>query len=323
MHQNPFFRVFDEVGSDPRLPERPKVFPNTRGLHLDPVERPWARWDGGTLGDSGVELWHVRSTGHAIDLVGASRWSFHMPLRGGITLTFGRDETEIREGTGALMGTRRRRTHVQSAQGGLFQGIVVLFDPARTGLIRAGADRDGAGLVSAQGHCALTGYLRFLSAELSDPASSVHAPAARAAAGTLLAELIAANASAVVDQDAAAAASVGSAHVRRAEEIMRARFADPLTVPAIAAAIGVGPRALQAAFARHRGMSPRAALTAMRLEAAHDGLRSARPEDTVTTVALACGFAHLGRFARAFALRFGESPSDTLARARRKSWPQH
>ena len=37
---------------------------------------------------------------------------------------------------------------------------------------------------------------------------------------------------------------------------------------------------------------------------------------SVTTVALDCGVAHLGRFAQAHAERFGEKPSGTLTRAR-------
>jgi transcriptional regulator GlxA family with amidase domain len=61
--------------------------------------------------------------------------------------------------------------------------------------------------------------------------------------------------------------------------------------------------------------SLRAVLNAMRLDAARNALISARPMDTVTTVALGSGFAHLGRFARAYTERFGERPSDTLKRA--------
>ena len=36
----------------------------------------------------------------------------------------------------------------------------------------------------------------------------------------------------------------------------------------------------------------------------------------VTEVALACGFEHLGRFSTRYRDRFGESPSETLRRAR-------
>jgi transcriptional regulator GlxA family with amidase domain len=36
----------------------------------------------------------------------------------------------------------------------------------------------------------------------------------------------------------------------------------------------------------------------------------------VTEAALAFGFAHFGRFAQAYAARFGEKPSQTVKRAR-------
>jgi AraC-like DNA-binding protein len=317
MQSNSFFRLVDEIGHDPRLPvARPKVFPNTRGLRFDPVERPWARWEGGTLGDSGIELRRVRSTGHSIDLVGASRWSYHLPLRGDMALTFGREETAYRAGDGLLLGARQRRTHVLPVGSGLFDGIVLLFDPAGAGLVRPALRDSEVGLVTARDRGALAAYLRFLSVELAGTASSVHAPAALQAAGALLKELIAATASATGGHGDRGAAPVGLFHVRRAEEVMRARFAEPLTIPALAAEVGAGPRALQAAFATHRKASPRAVLTAMRLDAARDALLSAREAETVTGIALACGFAHLGRFARAYAERFGEAPSQTLSRAR-------
>jgi hypothetical protein len=62
---SPFFQKFDEVGDDPRkVVARPSVFPNTEALTLDRVDQPWVRWDGGSLADSGVEIWRVQSTGH-------------------------------------------------------------------------------------------------------------------------------------------------------------------------------------------------------------------------------------------------------------------
>lgn len=304
------------MGRDPRLPSRPKVFPNTDGLSLDPADRQWARWEGGTLADSGIELWRVRSTGHAIDLVGAHRWSYHLPLRGGMGLTFGRDDATVRQGNGALIGTRRRRTHVLPGTRGLFDGIVVLFDPADADLPGLAGRAGSVGLVTARDRGALAGYLRFLSTELADPASSVHARSALRAAGVLLKDLIAAAGMAAQAGCDGGAAPAGLLHVRRAEEVMRARLGEPLTIPALAAEAGAGLRALQAAFAIHRKASPRAVLTAMRLDAARDALLCADAADSVTDIALNCGFAHLGRFARAYSERFGETPSRTLSRTR-------
>ena len=55
-----------------------------------------------------------------------------------------------------------------------------------------------------------------------------------------------------------------------------------------------------------------------RLAQARSALAAPRPETTVTTVALDYGFNHLSRFARQYARHFGESPSETLRRARRR-----
>ena len=58
-------------------------------------------------------------------------------------------------------------------------------------------------------------------------------------------------------------------------------------------------------------------LRARRLDAARARLAMARDDDTITSIATACGFEHLGRFSAQYRQRFGESPRDTRARAGR------
>ena len=106
--------------------------------------------------------------------------------------------------------------------------------------------------------------------------------------------------------------------VRMAEEIMRARSDEPLSMASVAREIGVGLRSLQLAFMDARAMGPRDVLLRMRLERARERLLSAGPADTVTTIALDCGIAHLGRFPAAYRIAFGELPTETLARTRRR-----
>ena len=53
-------------------------------------------------------------------------------------------------------------------------------------------------------------------------------------------------------------------------------------------------------------------LRALRLDVAHRRLREPQAHATVATVALDCGFTHLGRFAQAYAQRFGEAPAATM-----------
>lgn len=109
-----------------------------------------------------------------------------------------------------------------------------------------------------------------------------------------------------------------AARVDAACEYMHAHAHEALTVQQTADAVGIGPRHLQSAFHDIIGMSPREKLTEIRLEHVHFKLTDPEPGTTVTSTALDCGFAHLGRFAETYRQRYGESPSQTLLRARRK-----
>jgi transcriptional regulator GlxA family with amidase domain len=68
-------------------------------------------------------------------------------------------------------------------------------------------------------------------------------------------------------------------------------------------------------FKRVRGYSPAHLLLRRRLEQARDTLGAAGPDTTVTDVATGLGFFELGRFATRYRERFGERPSETLARS--------
>ncbi len=105
------------------------------------------------------------------------------------------------------------------------------------------------------------------------------------------------------------------AYVRRAEEYIEANARRHLATADIAAAAGIGARALFAAFRTFRGYSPGEFLSRRRIELARDRLASGLAS-SVAEAALDCGFEHLGRFSIAYRKRFGESPRDTLARAR-------
>jgi AraC-like DNA-binding protein len=116
------------------------------------------------------------------------------------------------------------------------------------------------------------------------------------------------------DRLAADPSEVAPRCVRRAMEIIEDHAHEPLTVEDIAEAVGTSVRALQAGFRRHTGDSPMTYLRGVRLEAVHRALRDADPTNgvSVTDVALANGFSHLGRFAQAYRDRFGVAPSETL-----------
>ena len=83
----------------------------------------------------------------------------------------------------------------------------------------------------------------------------------------------------------------------------------------LARSAGVSARTLQYAFQERFEISPMQFLRQVRLDRAHDDL--VEGTGTVAEVAAYWGFTNLGRFARAYRQRFGESPVDTRHAHRR------
>jgi transcriptional regulator GlxA family with amidase domain len=103
---------------------------------------------------------------------------------------------------------------------------------------------------------------------------------------------------------------------------IEANARETLRLQDIAAAANVPARTLLDGFRRFRQTSPGRFLRDLRLDRARESLIERDGEASVTTAALEAGFTHLGRFARAYADRFGEKPSETLARSsKRRSGP--
>ena len=83
---------------------------------------------------------------------------------------------------------------------------------------------------------------------------------------------------------------------------------------------GVSQRTLQYCFVELMQMTPMAFLRILRLNRARSELgRPDAPGVSVTEVATRHAFWHLGNFARDFRLHFGETPSEVLARGRRRA----
>lgn len=102
--------------------------------------------------------------------------------------------------------------------------------------------------------------------------------------------------------------------VKRAEDFMHEHCGEIWRLPDMATALGLPERTLRDGFQQFRGVSPTQYLRQIRLDKAHKILREATDSIHVSDVALDCGFMHLGRFSIEYKKRFGESPSDTLAR---------
>jgi AraC-like DNA-binding protein len=105
---------------------------------------------------------------------------------------------------------------------------------------------------------------------------------------------------------------VAPGHVRRAEEYMQAHLEEAISIIDLLQICGCSRRALFSAFRNARGYTPMEFLTEQRLQSVREKLLKPRPEASVSSIALGCGFTHFGRFSQVYRKRFGERPSDTL-----------
>lgn len=103
--------------------------------------------------------------------------------------------------------------------------------------------------------------------------------------------------------------------VRRALDFIHASADTAVGLADIVMAAGVAGRTLYKHFEQTYGVSPVRYARLVRLDHSRQVLLNDRTAN-VTTVALACGFSHMGRFACEYRRRFGETPSQTLRRTR-------
>jgi AraC-like DNA-binding protein len=100
--------------------------------------------------------------------------------------------------------------------------------------------------------------------------------------------------------------------IRRVVDYLETHLDSPLTVADLVAASQVAGRTLFQHFRDFTGKSPMHYLRNLRFARVRDALLHAEPEESVTVIAMACGFTHMSRFALEYRHRFGERPSDTL-----------
>jgi AraC-like DNA-binding protein len=104
------------------------------------------------------------------------------------------------------------------------------------------------------------------------------------------------------------------AYIAKAQKFMRMNFADPIGPEDIAKAVDVSARALYAGFKAYLNTTPMCYLKDLRLEMVHEALVGVESHRTsVTTIAMNCGFSHLGHFCAAYKIKFGELPHETLS----------
>lgn len=97
--------------------------------------------------------------------------------------------------------------------------------------------------------------------------------------------------------------------LRRALDYIDEHFAEQVTLADIAEAAGYSVRTVTEAFRTHMDTTPMRHLRVVRLKEARARLTAGTA--SISEVAYACGFTHLGRFAEAYRRLFGELPSVT------------
>ena len=102
---------------------------------------------------------------------------------------------------------------------------------------------------------------------------------------------------------------------RQLERFLRAQFRRPVSIHGACEGLGVSLRSAEQGFHEAFGISPRAYLALLRLNAARVELRRRPFGTSVSGVAATVGFLHAGRFSLGYRRLFGESPSDTVSRA--------
>lgn len=104
--------------------------------------------------------------------------------------------------------------------------------------------------------------------------------------------------------------------LRSAQEYVEAFWSDDFSYVELATHTGASLRTVQTAFRRELGATISAYVRDRRLKAARERLSRRGEAQSVSAVAEAVGYFHLGRFSADYFVTFGERPSETLRRKR-------
>ncbi len=93
-----------------------------------------------------------------------------------------------------------------------------------------------------------------------------------------------------------------------AVQLMEHNIEEPLSIPELSEHLGISDRELERLFKHYLQTTPSAYYRNLRLEQARWMLQ--QTSDSVTSIAVACGFASLSHFTRSYHRHFGKKPSE-------------
>jgi AraC-like DNA-binding protein len=293
-------------------------------MRFSDEEDGFFRGKGGLIGDGRISVSEARGSNCIIRLPEENTVRYEKAISG----TFGvkRGDTEVAAEAGLALIVGADPDLCLAPAKAPVEGLAttVSLESLDRYLVRGGERRKGAvghALIERSGPEGLDGALLSLTRHAVRYFDSYQKEGS-GSAGRLMEALVienfvglltAAGALKMLDNDGDAEAMA----VRRAQEFMHAHYGRPLTMSDVANAADISLRRLEKSFRRLVGCTPRQFLSEVRLDRAREMLLE-RPTTTVTRAAGACGIAHLGRFELQYRLCFGESPSETLRRSRRR-----
>jgi AraC-like DNA-binding protein len=299
-----------------------RMFPLEQHFAFAPATAPRLAVRGAEM--TGSRLYRVHSTGHEIRLIEPECTSVLIPRRGTIEVRTPHATFAARPGETLLFAPNNRVTTVVPDKSGVYECDCLLVptaaatDDQPAGRLRAHTtERAFSGSVVGRPDSPLLGILDYLFGQAMLPDTPLSTAGVQNAASILVQELMAELIDRLDDVDATDTLATAREMrlVGSAEDFMRAHLDRPLSVGELAAQLGVSRRRLQYAFQHVRQASPRTILGELRLERARQQLADPADGRTVAQIALECGIAHFGRFAAAYAARYGELPSVTRQRA--------
>lgn len=100
--------------------------------------------------------------------------------------------------------------------------------------------------------------------------------------------------------------------LKNAEQYIKENISEAISVSEIASKFGVSERTLLYAFKNRFEMGPKAFIKSLQLNHVHHTLHGGKDIASISAIARASGFWHLGQFYKDYKKFFGELPSDTL-----------
>jgi len=274
-----------------------------------------------------VGIGNVVSSGHDTFVTEPLDATLVVPFRGKVTSVPENGPKQEAEPGGALLfSPNRRATRVEPHGASTFIGIPIMVPlrELRETAIELGASRSGVSALDDFSLSTLAGHAEEAS-DLVDGAVALRERLIRGDAKLLRDDVQRALSRTICETIVGLFQSTGAIrlpdhtdsrsahrHVRNAVGFMREHYPDITTMTEVAAACGISSRTLEVAFRQVWSVRPHRILVAIRLEEVRRVLVQSDREDSITRIALAAGFSHLGRFALEYRARYGEKPSYTL-----------